>query len=264
VKHESLGTVIAVANQKGGVGKTTSCINLAASVAALDRRALIIDLDPQGNASTGLGVDKRGVERGSYDLLLGEAPLQEVLRATEFEGLFLVPATIDLAGADIELNHHELRERALLQALRGYEGEPFDLVFVDCPPALNLLTLNALVAADRVLITLQAEFFAMEGLAQLMETIRHVRARWNPSLAIDGILLTMVDRRNRICQQVEEEVREYFGAQVYRTVIPRNVRLSEAPSHGLPVLHYDLRASGAQAYLQAAEEMLQRIEGEEG
>jgi len=262
VKHASVGIVIAVANQKGGVGKTTSCINLAASIAALDRRALIIDLDPQGNASTGLGVDKREVRQGSYDLLLGEAALQQVVRPTAFEGLFLVPATIDLAGADLELADHARRESALMQALQRYEGAPFDVVFIDCPPALNLLTINALVAADRVLITLQAEFFAMEGLAQLMETIRHVRARWNPSLAIDGILLTMVDRRNRICLQVEEEVRQYFGAQVYQTVIPRNVRLSEAPSHGLPVLHYDLRASGAQAYLQAAEEMLQRIQGE--
>ncbi len=260
MKHPSLGPVIAVANQKGGVGKTTTSINLAASLAALDRRVLLIDLDPQGNATSGLGVDKRQVEQGTYDLLMGEAGMSEVVRETPCEGLWLVPATMDLAGAEVELVQAPDREKRLAAAFEGSDAGPYDFVFIDCPPALNLLTVNAFTAADRVLITLQTEFYAMEGLSQLMETIRRIRRSLNPALSMDGILLTMVDRRNNLSQQVEQEVRGYFGSQVYSTVIPRNVRLSEAPSFGVPVMYHDLRSTGAQAYLAAAQEMIQRHE----
>jgi len=256
VKH-----CIAVANQKGGVGKTTSCINLAACVAALDREVLVVDLDPQGNATTGLGVDKHAVRAGSYELLMGEAGIDEVMRPTAFDGVFLVPATMDLAGAAVELVDAEARERRLRRALAPLaEAGRFDYVWIDCPPSLNLLTINALAAASRVLVPLQCEFFAMEGLAQLMDTIRRVRAHLNPRLVMLGILLTMVDRRSNLTKQVEDEVRGYFGAQVLSTVIPRNVRLSEAPSFGKPALYYDLRAPGTQAYLRAAQEVLARCE----
>jgi len=258
VKHERLGPVIAIANQKGGVGKTTTSINLAASLAALDRRVLLLDLDPQGNATTGLGVDKQAVHAGTYDILINGEALETAVLATVCEGLFLVPTSMDLAGAEIELVAAEQREHVLAKSLAAYGGDPFDFTLIDCPPALNLLTLNALTAADRVLITLQTEFYAMEGLTQLMDTIRRVRAGLNPSLSMDGILLTMVDRRNNLTVQVEQEVRSYFGAQVYEQVIPRNVRLSEAPSFGVPVMHHDLRSAGAQAYLQVAQELLHR------
>jgi len=258
VKHKRLGTVVAIANQKGGVGKTTTSINLAASLAALDRRVLLLDLDPQGNATTGLGVDKKQVVTGTYDILINGAPLVEGILDTVCEGLMLVPANMDLAGAEVELVGMAHREHVLDVALGAYTGDAFDFTLIDCPPALNLLTLNALTAADRVLITLQTEFYAMEGLTQLMDTIRRVRAGLNPSLAMDGILLTMVDRRNNLTVQVEQEVRNYFGAQVYEQVIPRNVRLSEAPSFGIPVLHHDIRSSGAQAYLNVAQEFLRR------
>lgn len=263
MKHPKLGYVVAVANQKGGVGKTTTAINLAASLAALDREVLLVDIDPQGNASTGLGMDKRKEDGPSIgEVLLGEAALAEAVRSTQIEGLSLVPSTVALAGTSVELLDLEEKERRLEQACARYEGRPFDVVFVDCPPSLNLLTINALVAADAVFVPLQAEFFALEGLAQLIDTIRRVRARLNPRLQLLGVLLTMVDRRNRLSQEVEEEVRRYFGAQALRSVIPRNVRISEAPSHGLPVLHYDARSAGAVAYLEAAAEVLARIEGE--
>ncbi len=260
MKHPGLGRVIAVANQKGGVGKTTTALNLAASLAALDREVLVIDLDPQGNATTGLGVSKGEVSPTVLEVLLGEAPLAGAVCDTAVEGLRLVPATVDLAAA-VQLMRAEGRERRLDEACRRHDADGFDYVFVDCPPALNLLTINALVAADAVFVPMQAEFFALEGLAQLLDTIRRVRARLNPHLQLLGVLLTMVDRRNRLAQEVEDEVRRYFGAQALRTVIPRNVRLSEAPSHGLPVLHYDARSAGAVAYLQAAAEILERVEG---
>jgi len=258
VKHEQLGTVIAVANQKGGVGKTTTAINIAASLAALDRRVLLVDMDPQGNSTTGLGIEKSRVGKSAYNILLEECFLQDAVNSTGCEGLYLVPASMDLAGAEVELVSAQERERRLDEAFSAYRGEPFDHVFIDCPPALNLLTINALSAVDRVLVTLQTEFYAMEGLTQLMETIRMIRGHLNPELMIDGILLTMVDHRNNLSAQVAQEVREYFSSQVYANVVPRNVRLSEAPSFGLPVMHYDVHCKGAQAYLAIAYEMLER------
>ena len=258
MKHKNFGPVMAIANQKGGVGKTTTSINLAASLAALDKRVLLLDLDPQGNTTSGLGVDKKSVEKGMYDVLTGEANVQDVLAESGCEGLWLVPASMDLAGAEVELVSVEGRENIMREAFAAYQGEPFDYIIIDCPPALNLLTLNALTASDRVLITLQTEFYAMEGLTQLIDTIRRVRQGLNPELSMDGILLTMVDRRNNLAQQVEEEVRAYFGNQVYKNIIPRNVRLSEAPSFGVPAMYHDIRSTGAQAYLQVAQELIQR------
>ena len=258
MKHKNFGPVMAIANQKGGVGKTTTSINLAASLAALDKRVLLLDLDPQGNTTSGLGVDKKSVEKGMYDVLTGEANVQDVLVESGCEGLWLVPASMDLAGAEVELVSVDGRENIMRDAFSAYQGEPFDYIIIDCPPALNLLTLNALTASDRVLITLQTEFYAMEGLTQLIDTIRRVRQSLNPELSMDGILLTMVDRRNNLAQQVEEEVRAYFGNQVYKNIIPRNVRLSEAPSFGVPAMYHDIRSTGAQAYLQVAQEMIQR------
>jgi len=258
VKHNAMKRVTAVANQKGGVGKTTTSINLAASLAALDQRVLLIDIDPQGNATTGLGINKSSVDQGSYEVLINNTSLADAMLPTSCEGLMLIPASVDLAGAEVELVDVPGRERVLERALAAYDGEPFDYVFIDCPPALNLITLNAFTAADRVLITLQAEFYAMEGLTQLMDTIRRIRGGLNPHLDMDGILLTMVDRRNNLSVQVEEEVRNYFGAQVYEASIPRNVRLSEAPSFGVPVMYHDIRSTGAQAYLQVAQEMIHR------
>ena len=258
MKHNTLGPVVAIANQKGGVGKTTTSINLAASLAALDKRVLLMDLDPQGNSTSGLGIDKQQVTAGMYTMLAGESSLAESICESGCEGLWLVPASMDLAGAEVELVDAEGRETVLQKAIHDYDGEAFDYVLVDCPPALNLLTLNALTASDRVLITLQTEFYAMEGLTQLIDTIRRVRSNLNQALTMDGILLTMVDRRNNLAVQVEQEVREYFGGQVYDTVIPRNVRLSEAPSFGLPALHHDIKSSGAQAYLHVAEEFTRR------
>ncbi|MDQ6951291.1 MAG: ParA family protein [Mariprofundales bacterium] len=258
MKHEDLGPIISVANQKGGVGKTTTSINLSASLAAMDYRVLLIDLDPQGNSTTGLGVDKKKIHGSTYDLLLNESKLEEIIICSDFEGLMIAPANVELTAAEIELIKVPKREWRLHNSFTEYHGEPFDYVIIDCPPALNLLTINALTASDRVLITLQAEFLALEGMSQILETLRRIRNKLNPQLTLDGILLTMVDRRNRIALQVEQEVREYFGAQVYQTVIPRNVRLAEAPSFGVPVLKHDVRSAGAQAYLQTAAEMVQR------
>ena len=258
MKHSKLGPVFAIANQKGGVGKTTTSINLAASLSALDKRVLVLDLDPQGNTTSGLGIDKDSVDKGMYDILSRGSSLAEAIIETECEGLFLVPATMDLSGAEIELVNQEDRENVLNHSLENYDGEVFDYVIIDCPPALNMLTVNALTASDRVLITLQTEFYAMEGLSQLMDTIRRVRAHLNSNLEIEGILLTMVDRRNNLSIQVENDVREYFGVQVYESVVPRNVRLSEAPSFGLPAMYHDLKSKGAQAYIQVAQELIQR------
>lgn len=251
------GRIIAVANQKGGVGKTTTAINLATALAAVGRRVLVVDLDPQGNASTGLGIESARRTSGTYDLLLGEITLDQALIETAVPGLAIVASTMDLSAAELELVDMERREYLLRDAIRRAAAQ-FDYVLIDCPPALGLLTLNGLVAADTVLVPLQCEFLALEGLSQLVRTIDRVTGRFNPKLQLEGIVLTMYDTRNKLSSLVSEDVRSYFGDKVYDTVIPRNVRVSEAPSHGKPVLLYDLACTGSQAYVHLAGEVLRR------
>lgn len=252
--------IIAVANQKGGVGKTTTAINLAAALVECGLRVLVVDLDPQGNASTGLGIEPSDRELTSYDLLVEDAALGDVIRQTEIEDLCIIPATVDLSSADIELFTNEKRSFLLHDALRqtAMDDYDWDYVLIDCPPSLNLLTVNAMVAAHSVLIPLQSEFFALEGVTQLMLTIREVRQSANPNLRIEGIVLTMFDRRNNLSQQVEQDARDNLGDLVFQTKIPRNVRVSEAPSYALPVLNYDTNSLGAQAYRALAEELLNK------
>tara|TARA_Y100000588_G_scaffold388378_1_gene488443 strand:+ start:1017 stop:1892 length:876 start_codon:yes stop_codon:yes gene_type:complete len=251
------GRIIAVANQKGGVGKTATAINLATALAAVGRRVLVVDLDPQGNASTGFGIQSSCREVGTYDLLLGTKTLKDAVLDTEIPGLRILPSTIDLSAVEIELVGVDKREYRLRDAISA-EGRDFDYVFIDCPPALGLLTLNGLVAADSVLVPLQCEFLALEGLSQLVKTIDRITAKFNPRLNLDGIALTMYDVRNKLSTLVEEDVRRFFGEKVFDTVIPRNVKVSEAPSHGKPVLLYDLNCAGSQAYVKLASEILRR------
>ena len=252
--------ILAIANQKGGVGKTTTAINLAAAFVEAGGRVLLIDLDPQGNASTGLGILPAMRHKTSYDLIIDELPLAETVMTTEFPGLYICPSNADLSSADMELVSNEKRSFLLHDALRGPGMEAFDIDFVliDCPPSLSLLTVNALVASHAVLVPLQAEFFALEGLSQLMLTIREVRQSANPALRIEGVALTMVDGRNRLSQQVESDVRKTLGDLVFKTVIPRNVRVSEAPSYAQPVLTYDSTSKGSEAYRALAVEVLAR------
>ncbi len=250
--------IIAVANQKGGVGKTTTSINLAAALVEAGKRVLVVDLDPQGNASTGLGVESDARDFTTYELLLEDISLDEVIQETDFGGLYIVPATIDLSSADIELISNEKRSFLLHDALRQTAMDAFtlDYILIDCPPSLNLLTVNAMIAAHSILVPLQSEFFALEGLSQLMLTIREVRQSGNKDLRIEGVVLTMYDRRNNLSQQVESDARNNLGDLVFKTVIPRNVRVSEAPSFAMPVLTYDSASKGASAYRALAKELI--------
>jgi chromosome partitioning protein len=253
---------MSVANQKGGVGKTTTAINLATALAALGEKVLILDLDPQGNASTGLGVSRHMRKTGMYDVLMGESPMLDAVMPTSLPRLSLVPADADLSGIELELGHaagRNFRLRDALEPLRRDTGpDRFTYVLIDCPPSLNLLTVNAMAASDAVLVPLQCEFFALEGLTQLMRTVELVRGSLNPRLEIQGVVLTMYDRRNALSEQVASDVRSHFGDKVYETVIPRNVRVSEAPSFGKPVLIYDLKCAGSQAYVKLARELVVR------
>jgi chromosome partitioning protein len=252
---------VAIANQKGGVGKTTSAINISTAFAAAGWKTLLIDLDPQGNASTGVGVGAAQREYTAYDLLIGDSTLAECAMTTTIRNLDLVPATVDLSGAEVELVGMDQRTGRLRAALdRNPVGEgAYDICFIDCPPSLGLLTLNALTAADSLLVPLQCEFFALEGLSQLLQTVERVQQRFNPQLGIIGVALTMFDRRNRLTDQVSDDVRSCLGKLVFDTVIPRNVRLSEAPSHGLPALVYDQYCTGSRAYIELARELIGRL-----
>lgn len=250
---------IAIANQKGGVGKTTTAINVGTALAATGQRVLLIDLDPQGNASTGLGVSRSERAHSSYDLLVGDIGLDQVAMATRVPGLDLVPAVQDLSGAEIELIEFDARTHRLDQAIARHGSGRWDVVLIDCPPSLGLLTINAMVAAHALLVPLQCEFFALEGLSQLLNTVERIRSRFNPGLSILGVALTMYDRRNRLTDQVADDVRAVLGRVVFDTVIPRNVRLSEAPSHGVPALIYDYRCAGSEAYIALAREVIERL-----
>lgn len=250
--------IITIANQKGGVGKTTTAINLATALAAIGERVLIVDLDPQGNASTGLGIERRDRKLSSYDLLAGGHTILETVQETAVPNLFIVPSTMDLLGVEMEIAQQPDRVFKLRRALNSPEALAFSYILVDCPPSFNLLTMNAMAAAHSVLVPLQCEFFALEGLSQLLETVDQVRRTVNPSLDIQGIVLTMFDSRNNLAQQVVNDVRTHLGEKVYHTLIPRNVRVSEAPSYGKPAILYDLKCAGSQAYLQLASEVIQR------
>ncbi len=254
--------ILVVANQKGGVGKTTTAINLGTALAAVGEPTLVIDLDPQGNASTGLGIPRSERKLTTYDVLMGEAKIAEAVTPTRIPRLSIVPSTVDLSGAELELIGRDRRNFILKDALAEYSAhgasQGFSYVLIDCPPSLTLLTVNAMTAADAVIVPLQCEFFALEGLSQLLKTIGLVKANLNPSLEIQGIVLTMFDKRNKLSEQVEADVRQNMGDKVYRTTIPRNVRISEAPSHGLPALVYDLRCPGSQAYIKLAGELIAR------
>jgi len=258
--------VLALANQKGGVGKTTTAINLGTALAAIGETVLVVDLDPQGNASTGLGIDRRSRQVSSYDVMMEEATLREASLETAVPRLHIVPSTMDLSGVELELaaarnRAYRLRDAVSVlnsDSIRSRDGSPYTYVLIDCPPSLNLITVNAMAAANAILVPLQCEFFALEGLSQLMSTVEQVRTTLNPGLTIHGIVLTMFDARNNLSSQVVDDVRQFMGDKVYETIIPRNVRVSEAPSYGKPVLLYDLKCVGSQAYLRLASEIIQR------
>lgn len=256
--------VLAIANQKGGVGKTTTAINLGTALAAIGERVLIIDLDPQGNASTGLGIDRRHRETSTYDVLIGDAPLRDAITTTAVPRLWIAPSTMDLSGLELQIGQERDRAYRLRNATSAVNADKtvgngdFTYVLVDCPPSLNLLTINAMAAAHAILVPLQCEFFALEGLSQLLQTVEQVKSTLNPDLTIHGIVLTMFDARNNLSNQVVADVREFMGKKVYDTIIPRNVRVSEAPSYGKPVLVYDLKCVGSEAYLRLATEIIQR------
>jgi len=252
-----LGRIIAIANQKGGVGKTTTAINLSACLAQAGKKVLTVDSDPQGNTTSGLGVDKDRLDKTFYDLMLGECYIEEVMQRTVVPNLKILPSNMNLAGAEIELINYERREYLLKRILDNIKYL-YDFVIIDCPPSLNMLTINALTAADSILVPIQCEYFALEGLSQLLHTIKLVQNRLNPSLKIEGVVFTMYDSRTNLSMQVVEEVKKYLSDNVYKSIIPRNVRLSEAPSHGKPITLYDHRSKGAYAYMQLAEEVMER------
>jgi len=250
--------ILAVANQKGGVGKTTTSVNLATALSAIGQKVLLVDLDPQGNATTGLGIRRAGLRNSTYDIIFDDANINETAQQTRVPNLYVLPSSIHLSGAEIELVNEENREFRLRDAL--IEATGFDYIIIDCPPSLSLLTLNALIASHSVVVPLQCEFFALEGLSHLVKTIERVQKNFNADLDIHGVVLTMFDKRNNLSQQVAEDVRNHFGDKVYKSVIPRNVRLSEAPSHGLPAIIYDMTCPGAAAYISLAKEILNREE----
>jgi chromosome partitioning protein len=255
-----VGKITAVANQKGGVGKTTTAINLTASLAASEKRVLLIDTDPQGNATSGLGLDKDNLNGNLYDLYIEAKNIEDVIRKTDIDYLKIISSNIDLIGAELELILKDGRETILKRSLDRIKGQ-YDYIFIDCPPSLSLLTLNALVAADSLLIPIQCEYFALEGISMLLRTFNLIKSSFNPSLEIEGILLTMFDGRNTLAHQVTDELRRHFGDKVYKTVIPRNVTLAEAPSHGKPAIYYDIRSKGALSYLELAQEIMKNENG---
>lgn len=252
-----MGTIISFSNQKGGVGKTTTCVNMSYSLAGLGKKVLIVDIDPQGNATTGLGVNKGAIKTSVYQVLTEDVPAKSAIIETSFENLYLLPASIDLAGAEVELVYLKNREKRLLTALKSVKKD-YDYIMIDCPPSLGLLTINALTASDSLIIPIQCEYFALEGLSQLMNTIKLVIKHLNPSLKIEGVSLTMYDGRAIVSRQIAEEIRKFFGKKVFNTIIPRNIRVSEAPSHGLPVAEHDKKCAGARAYLELTKEFLER------
>ncbi len=252
-----MGKIVAFANQKGGVGKTTTCINIAAYLAAMGKKVLVVDMDPQGNATSGLGIDKVEDLKTLYDAISGENDVASVVKTTVVKGLDIIPATVDLAGSEIELVQMDSREKVVRNILNNLRNS-YDYIMIDCPPSLGLLTVNALTASDTVAIPIQCEFFALEGLSQLMNTIKLVRKHLNPTIDVEGVILTMKDSRSNLVAQVSQEIRRFFGQKVYETAIPRNIRLAEAPSHGEPIMIYDARSKGALAYLALTEEFLHR------
>ncbi len=252
-----MGKIVAVTNQKGGVGKTTSCVNLAAYLVSAGKRVLLIDIDPQGNACSSVGVEINKEQKSIYEVLLGEAPVRDAIYPSVMKGLDVIPSTVDLSEAEVDLVYIDNREKVLKEALATVKNE-YDYIFIDCPPSLGLLTVNVLTATDSIIIPIQCEYFALVGLSQLMNTVRLVKMQLNPNIEIEGVLLTMKDNRSNLVSQVSEEIKKYFGAKVYETYIPRNIRLAESPSHGKPIVLYDNKSKGAVAYKNLAEEFLRK------